>query len=100
MKYLPELPEHLGSLQHARSFITDFVEAYNHVCWHSGRLVISAMNPIDTVMTCFQQRYCIARVFRRALKLDFHVKLSAEGTLCQKLALNTSCGKMSKMLLY
>lgn len=44
MKYLPELPEHFGSLQHARAFITGFVEAYNHECRHSG---IDIHSPAD-----------------------------------------------------
>lgn len=36
LKYLPEFPERFGSLQHARVFMADFVEAYNHEHRHSG----------------------------------------------------------------
>ncbi|OAV55638.1 transposase [Enteractinococcus helveticum] len=36
LKYLPEFPERFGSLQHARAFMDDFVEAYNHEHRHSG----------------------------------------------------------------
>lgn len=36
LKDLPELPERFGSLQHARDFMADFVEAYNHEHRHSG----------------------------------------------------------------
>jgi len=36
LKYLPEFPERFGSLQHARAFMADFVEAYNHEHRHSG----------------------------------------------------------------
>src|SRR5699024_10919011 len=35
-KYLPEFPERFGSLQHARHFMDEFVEAYNHQHRHSG----------------------------------------------------------------
>lgn len=36
LKYLPEFPERFGSLEHARAFMADFVEAYNHEHRHSG----------------------------------------------------------------
>ncbi len=36
LKYLPEFPDRFGSLQHARAFMEDFVEAYNHEHHHSG----------------------------------------------------------------
>lgn len=36
LKYLPVFPERFGSLQHARTFMDDFVEAYNHEHRHSG----------------------------------------------------------------
>lgn len=36
LKYLPEFPERFGSLEHARAFMAEFVEAYNHEHRHSG----------------------------------------------------------------
>lgn len=36
LKYLPEFPERFGSLQHARDFMAEFVDAYNHDHRHSG----------------------------------------------------------------
>ena len=36
MKYLPEFPERFTSLAHAREFMGDFVEAYNHHHRHTG----------------------------------------------------------------
>lgn len=36
LKYLPEFPERFGSRQHARAFMNEFVEAYNHEHHHSG----------------------------------------------------------------
>jgi len=36
MKYLPVFPERFASLAHAREFMTEFVEAYNHHHRHTG----------------------------------------------------------------
>lgn len=36
LKYLPAFPQRFGSLQHARAFMADFVDAYNHEHRHSG----------------------------------------------------------------
>ena len=36
LKYLPEFPERFGSLEHARAFMAEFIEAYNHEHRHSG----------------------------------------------------------------
>ncbi len=36
MKYLPVFPERFGSLGHARQFIDEFVDAYNHHHRHTG----------------------------------------------------------------
>ena len=36
LKYLPEFPDRFGSLEHARAFMAEFVEAYNHEHRHSG----------------------------------------------------------------
>lgn len=36
LKYLPVFPERFGSLQHARTFMEQFVQAYNHRHRHSG----------------------------------------------------------------
>lgn len=36
LKYLPVFPERFGSLQHARVFMADFVQKYNHRHRHSG----------------------------------------------------------------
>lgn len=36
LKYLPDFPERFGSLQHARDFMAEFVDAYNHEHRHSG----------------------------------------------------------------
>jgi len=36
MKYLPEFPERFNSLNHAREFMADFVESYNHHHRHTG----------------------------------------------------------------
>lgn len=44
LKYLPEFPERFGSLQHARDFMAEFVDAYNHEHRHSG---IGFHTPVD-----------------------------------------------------
>jgi transposase InsO family protein len=36
LKYAPAFPERFGSLQHARVFMDDFVQTYNHEHHHSG----------------------------------------------------------------
>lgn len=36
MKYLPVFPERLTDLDHARRFLDEFVDAYNHHHRHSG----------------------------------------------------------------
>jgi len=36
LKYLPTFPERFGSIEHARTFMAEFVEAYNHEHRHSG----------------------------------------------------------------
>src|SRR5690625_3172034 len=36
LKYLPEFPERFGSLEHARAFMAEFIEAYNHEHRHPG----------------------------------------------------------------
>ncbi len=36
LKYAPVFPERFGSVQHARAFLADFVEAYNHEHHHTG----------------------------------------------------------------
>ncbi len=36
LKYAPVFPDRFGSVQHARAFLADFVEAYNHQHHHTG----------------------------------------------------------------
>jgi transposase InsO family protein len=36
LKYAPVFPDRFGSLQHARSFLDEFVQYYNHELHHSG----------------------------------------------------------------
>lgn len=36
LKYAPVFPDRFGSLQHARSFLDEFVQHYNHEHHHSG----------------------------------------------------------------
>ena len=36
LKYAPVFPDRFGSLQHARSFLEEFVAYYNHEHHHSG----------------------------------------------------------------
>ncbi len=36
LKYAPVFPDRFGSLQHARGFLADFVETYNHQHHHTG----------------------------------------------------------------
>ncbi len=36
LKYAPVFPERFGSVQHARAFLANFVEAYNHEHHHTG----------------------------------------------------------------
>ena len=54
LKYRPEFPERFGSLQDARSFLTDFFQWYNTRHHHSG---LGLMTPGDVHAGVASQRF-------------------------------------------